>query len=241
MRTSPLARLGFLLGLLAVLGLLMAGLGSRWGWWHFRTGFSILKWAAYGGIAAAIVSLFGAVAARPGGGRAGFGLAVAGFLLGLAAAGVPFSWRRTAQRVPAIHDISTDTQNPPAFRALLAARADAPNGSEYGGPEVARQQEEAYPDIAPVVLPVSVGEAFARARQTARSMGWQIVASDSAQGRIEATDRTRWFGFYDDVVIRVEHVPQGARVDVRSMSRVGKSDVGTNARRVRRFLSRLRS
>lgn len=240
MRSSPLARLGFLLGVLAVVALFLAGLGARWGWWNFGMGFRILKWAAYGGVVAAIVSLIGAFTARPGSGRTGLGLALAGVILGIAAFGVPYSWRRTASNVPPIHDISTDTDNPPAFQALLAARAHAVNPATYGGPEVARQQHEAYPDIKPLMLSVSPGEAFARARKTAEDMGWTIAAADSAAGRIEATDRTRWFGFYDDVVIRISPAAQGSRVDVRSVSRVGRSDVGTNARRVRNFLDRMK-
>jgi uncharacterized protein (DUF1499 family) len=65
------------------------------------------------------------------------------------------------------------------------------------------------------------------------------VAADSSAGRIEATATTPWFGFKDDVVIRVAPDPAGSRVDVRSVSRVGQSDVGTNARRIRAYLARL--
>jgi uncharacterized protein (DUF1499 family) len=72
-------------------------------------------------------------------------------------------------------------------------------------------------------------------------MDWQIVSADTAAGRLEATATTRWFGFKDDVVVRIRPDATGSRVDVRSVSRVGKSDVGTNAARVRTFLARLAS
>ena len=72
-------------------------------------------------------------------------------------------------------------------------------------------------------------------------MGWDLVASDPASGRIEATDTTFWFGFKDDIVIRVAAAPGGSRVDIRSLSRVGVSDVGTNAARIRKYLTALRS
>jgi uncharacterized protein (DUF1499 family) len=82
-------------------------------------------------------------------------------------------------------------------------------------------------------------QAFDRALATARAMGWEIIASDPTAGRIEATDTTLWFGFKDDVVVRVEAAPGGSRVDVRSLSRVGLSDVGTNAARIEKYLTAL--
>jgi uncharacterized protein (DUF1499 family) len=71
-------------------------------------------------------------------------------------------------------------------------------------------------------------------------MCWKIVESNPDLGRIEATDTTLWFGFKDDVVVRVTPKEQGSRIDVRSVSRVGRSDVGTNARRIERYLRRIR-
>jgi uncharacterized protein (DUF1499 family) len=75
----------------------------------------------------------------------------------------------------------------------------------------------------------------------ARAQGWEIVAAVPAEGRIEATDTTRFFGFKDDIVIRVKAEGAGSRVDVRSLSRVGKSDVGKNASRIRAYLIALGS
>jgi hypothetical protein len=223
---------------LAALLLLLAGPGVRLGLWSFRTGFDFLRWGAYLGIAAAAVALLHLVIPRWRGGRPG--LLVLAVLLGALAAGVPWYWRRLAGQVPPIHDISTDTADPPAFVAVLPLRADAPNPAAYGGPEIATQQERAYPDIRSLVLPgVSPAAAFARARDAARESGWAIVATDSADGRVEATATTGWFGFKDDVVVRIRPEGQGSRVDVRSVSRVGGSDVGTNARRIRAYLGRL--
>lgn len=232
----PIAAVGVALGLISLLLLLVAGLGSRWELWSFRAGLQMLRWAAYGGLAAALVSLVGWVLTRN---RRGSGFAVLGLLLGLGVAAIPWGWQRTASGVPPIHDITTDTEDPPEFRAILPRRVDAPNPAEYGGSDVARQQREAYPDIAPATLDIPAAAAYSRALTAARAMGWAIVAADSSSGRIEATDRTRWFGFRDDIVVRIKSAAQGSRVDVRSVSRVGKSDVGTNARRIRDFLRRL--
>jgi uncharacterized protein (DUF1499 family) len=93
--------------------------------------------------------------------------------------------------------------------------------------------------VKPAWLSVPPAQAFAQALAAARDMGWEIVAADSAAGRIEATATTFWYGFKDDVVIRVTPSDQGARIDVRSESRLGGSDVGTNARRITTYLKKL--
>jgi len=157
-------------------------------------------------------------------------------LIGLLTAAIPWSWMQAAKKVPAIHDITTDTVNPPQFQAILLLRKNALNPVEYGGPEIAAQQLKAYPDVKTLVLNAPVATAFQKALENARGMGWNIVAENETAGRIEAVDRTFWFGFEDDIVIRI--MPQGplSRVDIRSVSRVGKSDIGTNAKRIRKFL-----
>jgi len=215
---------------------LMAGLGTRWGVWHFRSGFTILAWAAYGGLAAAILGLLVSILDRS------WRTILLGFsiiMLGAVVVGIPWHLKQRAREVPPIHDITTDTDNPPAFVAILPLRKDAPNTSQYGGSEVAAQQKKAYPELHPVILTIPPKEAFTKALDAARAMCWQIVDSNREQGRIEATDTTLWFGFKDDVVVRVTPMGQGSRIDVRSVSRVGTSDVGTNARRIERYFRRI--
>ena len=236
---SDFARYGFFLAVLAGLTALLAGLGSRWGWWDFRLGFTILKWGGYTGLAAMTLSLIGCVVSRPGGPRRGFLLAVSGLLISLVIIGVLAGWIWTARHVPPIHDITTDTENPPAFAAVLPLREGAPNPAEYGGPEIAAQQRAGYPDLGPAILSVPPQQAFERALAVARNMGWEVVASNLADGRIEATDTTFWFGFKDDVVVRITPAEGGSRMDVRSVSRVGRSDVGTNAKRIQRYLQKV--
>lgn len=229
-----------ILASLTALTAAMAGFGSRWGLWHFRTGFTVLRWAAYAGLATAVLALPVAWITRPGQkARRGFLLAVLALLVSVPTFLVPAGWRAQAGDVPPIHDITTDTNDPPAFQAIVPLRADASNPVEYPGAEVAAQQQAAYPDLRPAVLDIPMGRAYERALAAAEDMGWEIVDADAEEGRIEATDRTFWFGFSDDVVIRL--TPSGDRtiVDVRSKSRVGGSDVGTNARRIRSYLERL--
>lgn len=237
---SEVALLGLVLALLSALGAAASGLGHRLGWWDVAAGFTLLRWSAYAAVPAGAAALVGAVLARPGAGRRGFSLALAGAALAAATVLLPWQWLQTARSAPPIHDITTDTENPPAFEAVLPLRRGAPNPSVYGGPEVARQQRRAYPDIGPLRVGTGPAEAFGQALAAARAMGWEIHAADPASGRIEATDTTFWYGFKDDIVVRISARDGGARVDVRSLSRVGRGDVGTNARRVRAYLRALR-
>src|SRR6266849_2222981 len=160
--------------------------------------------------------------------------------LGLGVAYLPWHWRQRARAFPPIHDITTDLEHPPDFVAVLPLRADAPNPSAYGGAEVAAAQRRAYPEIQPLILAAPPPVAFARALDAAKAHGWTLVAADSAAGRIEATATTTWFGFKDDIVVRVTPTTTGTRIDVRSLSRVGKGDVGTNAARIRAYLAKLK-
>ncbi|MGE5174593.1 MAG: DUF1499 domain-containing protein [Betaproteobacteria bacterium] len=230
---------GFVLAILAGIAAALAGLGSRWGWWHFTIGFTILQAAAISGIVAAAISLIGGIATRNEHHVSLVILAAAGILIGLVAAGIPWSWMRTAERMPNINDITTDMTNPPQFVKIMPLRQEAPTA--YGGSEVANQQRAYYPDIQPLVLPIAPSVAFDAALRVAGDKGWQIVDSNASEGRIEAVATTFWFGFKDDVVVRVTPVSGGSRVDVRSVSRVGSGDIGTNAERVRSFLHELAS
>jgi hypothetical protein len=134
-----------------------------------------------------------------------------------------------------IHDITTDTDDPPQFVALYALRLKTFNGPEYGGEKIARIQKAAYPDIAPRVLDEPPPRAFERAHAAVRLMGWHIAAAVAEEGRIEATATTPLLRFKDDVVIRVRPQGSGSRIDVRSKSRLGRSDLGANAKRIRKY------
>jgi uncharacterized protein (DUF1499 family) len=239
-RATFLAPLGFWLALLAVIAAVAAGLGNRQELWNFHLGFTILKWAFLGAAAALLISIAACIVAWCGGIGRALWWGVPGFLIAAAFVGLMLSYVYTARHVPPIHDISTDTVHPPQFVAILPLRHDAPNSAVYGGPAVAAQQRAAYSDIVPVILPVSPQTMFDAALAQVREAGWILVYANAAQGRIEATAKTRWFGFKDDVVIRIVAVSGGSRFDMRSESRVGRSDLGTNARRVRSFVAKLR-
>lgn len=235
-----IASLGLVIGVIAVLAMLLPGQAYRHGLIHLGTAFKImLVYGLRGGLLAAGLSLIGLVLAIIAGSRRHRWRAVAGLLLGLIAFVPPMLFVRTAESVPGIHDITTDTADPPAFEAVLEQRKDAPNSPVYGGAKVAAAQHAAYPDIRPLRFDAPTARVFDAALATAKSMGWAIAADVPAEGRIEATATTLWFGFKDDVVIRVRPDAGGTRLDLRSESRLGGSDVGANAARIRAFRTKL--
>jgi uncharacterized protein (DUF1499 family) len=193
----------------------------------------------YVAVIGAIVALIGLAVAVMARHWASAAATILATLLAAGTAAVPLVMQLTGRSVPAIHDITTDTEHPPEFVALRSLRERTPNGVAYGGPAVAVEQKRGYPDLARLSLAALPDRAFALAEATARSLGWDIVSTSPADGRLEATDTTRWFGFKDDVVVRVAPATNGSRIDVRSVSRVGRSDLGANARRIRMFLTAL--
>jgi uncharacterized protein (DUF1499 family) len=227
---------GFWIGLLACLLFLIDGLLYRWRILNLSTALQIvIPTVLVLGVIALVLSLVGLT-------RSGSkGMAVAGVVLGLIAAGLPAKGIYTAMHSP-IHDVSTDTANPPQFVAVmpLRAAAKAANSTDYDA-KTAQLQKETYPDIGPLHLDLPPSQALDRTLAAARSMGWEIVASDPAQGRIEATATTFWFGFKDDIVVRLAAEGTGSRVDVRSLSRIGSSDVGANAQRIRAYLEKVKA
>lgn len=225
---SLLRLLALVLALVAVLLLAASGPGVRFDAWSYRVGLGLFRWAAYLGIAAALLAAI--VVALPRTRSAGVSTPLLALVLGVAVFYVPFQFQRTARSVPPINDITTDTEHPPEFMTIARP---------YPGAEFARQQRAAYPDLRSLTLAMPPSEAFARALAAGEGMGWQIVRRDAQSGRIEAVDTTRWFGFKDDIAVRISPADGGSRIDVRSKSRVGRSDLGTNARRIRDYLQRL--
>ena len=225
---------------LCLIAAVFSGFGYRLQWWSYGAGFKILAAAVVGAGIGVLLALVGAYLSWRGAVPAGVAWSLAAVVVGAIVVGPPLLQLRAVRQLPYIHDITTDTVNPPAFVAILSERANAPNTAEYGGAEIAEQQRKAYPDIRPLRLQTPVADVFVAALETAGGLGWRIVESDPAAGRIEASDQTFWYGFVDDVVIRITAEGSTAtRVDVRSVSRVGKSDIGANAARIRKFLDRL--
>jgi len=215
--------------------LVVGPLGARLGVWPFVVGFALMGGAILDALAAIVVGVMAGMRTQR------WGVALAAIGVALAALVLPLFIVLPAIRFPPIHDITTDPDDPPSFdEALLKLRKPSDSPPAYDGPDAATQQRRAYPDVQPVVVNAPVSRAFDAALDVAREHGWQVVATDRAAGRIDAIASTFWFGFKDDVVIRLRPQDAVTRIDMRSKSRVGVGDLGANARRIRLFVSALR-
>ncbi|MBQ4833129.1 DUF1499 domain-containing protein [Pseudoalteromonas sp. MMG010] len=160
-------------------------------------------------------------------------------LFAVIAIAMPLSMMNKAKSVPAIHDISTDVMNPPEFIAIAPLRKDAPNPITYEGADIAAQQLRAYPELKSLKLSQSQEEIISASKKAIAALGWELVNVNVNTGQIEATDTTFWYGFKDDIVIRIEDKAMQRIVDIRSKSRVGRSDLGKNAQRIHAFITEL--
>ena len=230
-RSLTLVRVGGVALLLGVLGYRVGLIGLGFAFGLFGVGFLLSAVALVMALATLLVRRRTPEIAR----RAGIAL-----VLAVAAVAVPVSTILRWGSVPAIHHITTDTEDPPQFDAVIPLRGDMSNPLEYTA-KLAEVQRRAYPDIQPLLVQSPPDEAFDRSEQVVRELGWEIVSADRAAGRIEAIDTTFWFGFKDDVVVRIRPADNGSRVDLRSVSRVGGGDIGANTTRIRAFSSRLTS
>lgn len=232
-----LAHLPLLLSLIALIVLLSGGPGYRFDLWGLGFGLrGALQYGLFAGVAAAglaIALLFMRSQRREHARKL-----TAAVVLGLVPPGL-FLWLLATADAHPIHDVTTDLDDPPRFEAVRPLRADAPNPADYGGEETAAVQREIYPDLDSLETRHRPDTVFEAALAAVREQGWEIVAADEDEHRIEATDTTFWYGFKDDVVIRIEPSDGGSRLDVRSKSRVGRSDLGKNAERIRTYLEDL--
>ena len=140
--------------------------------------------------------------------------------------------------VPRIHNISTDTVNPPKFDKVASLRSESHNPLEYNTEELASEQSQAYPKVKTLVSDMTLIDAHAKAKSVIESMGLALVNSDAEKGIIEATETTAIWGFKDDVVVRVVEKDGKTIIDLRSVSRIGQSDLGANAKRIEKFLAK---
>ena len=252
---SRLIRISFIVAIGAAIVLALGALGSRFGILpSSMIGLALLAGALLLSFLALLVGIIGLlwslVSDRTQLGQAAISVLLAGVVIG-----IPLSVIGPQLRSgdPTMHDITTDIQNPPEFSAVMPARGESSNSTDYkskfiaagpggdlAGKSYAEVQAEFFPDIKPVVLNLPRDEAFTKALAAAKAQGWEIVSEAPNMGRIEATDTTPWMRFKDDVVIRLTAQGEGiTKIDVRSSSRVGEGDMGKNAARVRAYIATL--
>lgn len=232
-----LPRAVLIVGLLAPTLAVIGALGTRFAAWDFETGFQFVFTGAF--VASAVLLVGVAVLVfvlRTGRRRAALPTAtgLAGSVLVLAMLG--WQYHLAASR-PFIHDISTDRDDPPTFPLLAELRGENANALDYN-PTIAHLQAVHYPHLNTVRSSLDTAESFARAALVAEALGWRVVHTALDTTILQATDTTFWFGFTDDVVIRIRAHDDGSLIDLRSVSRVGQHDLGTNAMRIERFIER---
>lgn len=169
----------------------------------------------------------------------GAGYAFSALAIGGALLAYPTYLGVRAYQLPMINDITTDPLDPPRFDVIARLR---PRGTvEYAGLYAAEQQRQAYPDIEPLIVAVTPQAAYDAAMHLILRRKWRVVVDRPPQpgrrdGQIEAVARTPFLGFRDDVALRVRADGEGARIDMRSASRYGRHDIGTNAARIKSLL-----
>lgn len=245
-------RMALALALLVPVYFLVAALGTKFGLMDWRFGFGQLtyswgKFVLIGAFAVAVIALVMAYFTPP---RRGLLLAFAALLIPASGLGYGLYVGKQAQSIPPIHDISTDLMEPPGFSDEVAAlRAAVPGVNDLDllakrdneGAPFTELQRAAYPDITHVSTGLDQTRAFETALALVREQGWSMGRAEAESGAIEAIAESFWYGFKDDIAIRVRADGLGARVDMRSVSRVGRSDLGANAARMRPFLAELRA
>jgi len=236
-----------------VLGLVAAS-GTHFHVWDYQTGvYGILPFCLYAGAAGIVLGAMWALSALFLNASTASGYGVTGLIGSLLVMAVPLYtmyllW--IVHAIPPIHDISTDTEHPPEFVALLKDRSGAPNPPGYDGPVLAttydgktrstsQLQKLFYSDIKTQgLLGMTPQAVFQRALRAARAMGWRIVAAVPGKdgGRIEATHTSFFFGQTQDIEIRITRSGMGFLLDIRSKSRVGSTDFGINAANIRSYV-----
>jgi len=235
-----LARMAFICACVAGLCVAASGPLHRYAGLDLDASLAVFRYGFYVAAAGVALGLATIVPTRPGERRRGFLAALLAIVVGLAAAAAPFRHFLDARASPVINDVSTDTANPPALVQTVQLRREATTPATYNR-EFAALQRQSYPDLQPVMLKAPPAEAFRLVDRVAMAMEWDVVARAPAEGRLEAIDTSPWFGLHADIVVRVTADGSGSRIDIRSKSRLGASDYGANARRIREFAARLRA
>jgi hypothetical protein len=246
-----LARLCLVLGAGSVLLALVGAIGAGQDWWGKLDGISFVGAAVVVAIVALIFSIIVLLLYRNKG-SATRNLTLAGMVIALTYLAFIGYWVNVGRSVPQIHDITTNLDNPPEFRVLKLRPDDFADVPGRGDPKYAGMDamerwkllhRGAYGDLKTLTVALPVDKTVTLAAELARDRGWEVALSAPEEGRLEAIDTVSLFRFKDDVVLRVQPGPGGltSQVDMRSVSRVGRSDLGVNAKRIRSFLSDLKA
>jgi len=219
-----------------LLGFPVAVIAYRLNLWEMGTSFKIIQYTGYASIVILAITLFVGIFAfikkhKPIAERC----ACIAVLLAVPVIGLAMQASK-AKSLPFLHQVTTDTVNLPQFNAIVALRGEGSNPLAYDSEKLAPLQLQAYPELKPIISELTPQRAFLKAIQTAKSLGWEIISQQQEQGTIEAVDTTLLWGFKDDIAIRITATNTGSKIDLRSISRIGGTDLGANAVRVKNFI-----
>ena len=257
-----LARMALMLSLLVPVYFAAAALGVKFGLIDWKLGLLTLTFqygifVLGGALVIALIAFVVAIATKP---RRGWAIALIALLIPAAGLGFALSVGQKAASIPPIHDITTNTDDPPVFSdAVMKLRAETPSVNPINAPTAplsesalyksdprfeailskspAELAKAAYPDVTTLKTTAKSADAFTAVVAAAEAMGLTTVTSDSAAGVYEGYFQSFWFGFKDDVAVRIRPDGEGSAIDVRSTSRVGISDLGANAARIKALLA----
>jgi len=234
---TKLLYVGLITTIIGSLSVFFAGYGYQLDWWSFRGGFKIIPWGTGSAVLGGVITTLGFFILKNRT-RIQIGIGLLGILISATALfNLGYWYNETKKGYPPIHDITTDTDNPPSFVVIKELRKDAPNPAAYQGQKIANTQNSFYSGLETIELNADFDQAFDLALENVKKMPWTIVAEDRNEGRIEAYHKLAWFGFIDDVVIRVDSSSNKSLIDIRSKSRIGRGDLGVNAKRIRKYSS----
>ena len=220
-----------------LLGFPLAIIAYRLDVWSMGISFQIIKYTGYVSIAVLIIAVLLAVFASFKKQKdVAKTCVVVALLLAIPVTGLSMQAAK-GKSLPFLHQVSTDTVNLPAFDAIIALRGEKSNPLDYDREKLAPLQQAAYPELQSIISELSVEQAFTKAVDTAMDLGWEIVAKNQDKGMIEAVDTTLLWAFKDDVAIRIQMTDTGSKIDLRSISRIGGTDLGANADRIKKFIT----
>ena len=238
-RMNLVAMASLACGVLAILVPVLGAVGTRVGLWPFNIGLLMMP----AGLFAALIGLILGVVALLRLRKLGLRLVLSAHGAGLSLLMSLFlgSSVLTVFNSPPIHNISTDMDDPPAFTMAPTLRPESSNPLAYDADVIGPLQREAYPEVKPLVMDLARAELYGRVKRVLTDMGMEVTRDDPVAGELEAVATTFWFGFKDDLVVRLREVEGGTRMDLRSVSRVGLVDLGANADRILEVTKRVQS
>jgi len=222
--------------IVALLGFPFAVIGYRSELFGFSSSYKIMNWTVYLAVAVFFLGMIFTFVKRRSDPAFSKAARTASYLVLIPIIGLGTQVFQ-ARSVPFIHNISTDVVDPPAFVKVVALRTADNNPLGYDIEKLAQTQLAAYPKVKTLLTDLSLSEAHSRALEVVKSKGWELVNSDLEAGLVEATETSLIWGFKDDVVVRITEKDGQRAVDLRSVSRIGQSDLGANAKRIEKFLS----